>query len=623
MKNSATPAFVVPEPHVKESQRLVALHDLNLLDTQAEARFDRITQLVAKVLGIETVLVSLVDENRQWFKSICNLDATETSRDVSFCGHAINEPGDALVVPDAEADSRFRHNPLVTGAPKIRCYAGVVLRSPGGLPLGTLCTIGYEARAFDEDYLIQLRGFAEIVEYELYRSSWGLDQDPAKPTSVELVAQADGVVDALGAMSFDGVLAMRDQRSVIAVTARLPRIDSLARAYGNTIVDELIEEIERRLKLAVRAYPHHMERGERGTFKLCVGLPTNIESEPLPHLRALFLENLGRRFQTMRVTIATPLRIGMSRPALPDCNTDDLLRCAELACEHMTSTRAGPVCKFYDAQMGEVAGRYRSVSANVLNAMENGELRIVLQPKVSVADGRVSGLEALIRWDHDELGPVSPPEILQALEDLDRIPSFDLWVLNTACQLLSQWAQDGLDLVPVAVNLCGTTLMEPKFPERARAIAAAHNVAPHLIEFEILESVVVDDLDHATSQIALCRQAGFQVALDDFGAGQTSLAYLGSLPVDTVKIDQSFVNDVVTNAEASGLLLQILGMCKSLGKRTVVEGVETPGQYLLLRSFGCDFIQGYYFAKPMPISEAAKLISPERAFIAPQGLDGL
>ncbi len=163
---SLVPKAVPPARHVNEEARLAALHSLDILDTAADRRFDRLTALAADLFQVSAALVSLVDENRQWFKSTCNLDATETSRDISFCGHAILEEK-LLVIDDTLLDPRFARNPLVLGAPYIRFYAGAVLRNASLQPLGTLCIIDHTPRTFRRADRRRLLALAELVEQEI------------------------------------------------------------------------------------------------------------------------------------------------------------------------------------------------------------------------------------------------------------------------------------------------------------------------------------------------------------------------------------------------------------------------------------------------------------------------
>lgn len=615
----------LPKPHAREAARLAALRRLNVLDTAAEPRFDRITGLVSKVLDVETVLVSLVDENRQWFKSICNLDATETSRDVAFCAHAINEPSDRLIIPDATKDPRFAANPLVTGAPKIRAYAGVVIRSEDGLPLGTLCTIAYEPRDFSDWFIESLSEFAEMVTYELRRLSWGLDKEPTAAANADQFTDQPDLQpqQAKTELSFDVLMDMRAFLSVVAITVKLPRVEALTRAYGDSIVEELITELERRIQLALKSHPHHVESRARGEFSVFAGIDKDNEAKALRHLEVLFTENLGVRIQSKSVTVATPIRIGFSRAAKASCNTKDLLRCSVIAYENVRGDHVGPAFRTYDTEMGELAGRYQKISETIVEALKANKLELHYQPKVSVADNGVVGLEALVRWNHPDLGYVAPPEILQVLEDKELVSKLDYWVLGKVCDQIREWSAQGRELLPVSVNICGATLLTGDFPEAARQIVSFRNVAIELIELEILESTTIEESSPAWEQINKCRSLGFSIALDDFGAGQTSLSYLARLPVDTVKIDRRFVANIVHDSMDSNLINRIIAMCKSLGKTTIVEGVETVGQYLLLRSFGCDQIQGYYFARPEPASEACKVLCSEGRILQPKNLEGL
>jgi EAL domain-containing protein (putative c-di-GMP-specific phosphodiesterase class I) len=259
----------------------------------------------------------------------------------------------------------------------------------------------------------------------------------------------------------------------------------------------------------------------------------------------------------------------------------------------------------------------------LLAALDEDRVQLFFQPKVSFKTRAVSGAEALLRWSDDELGYVQPLEILEAAETMDQLSSLDAWVFDRACRHLMDWKERGIDLGSLSINISGATLAQPDFVDWVVDRISRFDLAPGMIDFEILESAILFDMQNTIDKISACQEIGFTFSLDDFGTGQSSLSHLARLPVNYLKIDKSFVDGVVHDRARGAMTYQIVEIGHSLGISVVAEGVENIGQYLIIRSFGCDAVQGFYCARPMPEAEFIDLMTQGNGIIEPVGIEKL
>jgi len=239
------------------------------------------------------------------------------------------------------------------------------------------------------------------------------------------------------------------------------------------------------------------------------------------------------------------------------------------------------------------------------HGLKNNQMRLYYQPKVNLCTGELIGLEALIRWQHPIQGLLAPAAFLPTIEHHLIIVDIGEWVIETALLQMRQWEEQGLRL-KVSVNIAALHLLHPAFVERLQAIMARFpDIDPRRLDLEILETTALGDLGKATEIILQCKALGFSFSLDDFGTGYSSLSYLKQLPVQTLKIDRSFVRDALQNDDSVSILRAIIALSKVFNRNLVAEGVETVRQGEILISLGCMVAQGYAIAKPMP---AANLI---------------
>ncbi len=289
-------------------------------------------------------------------------------------------------------------------------------------------------------------------------------------------------------------------------------------------------------------------------------------------------------------------------PQAEDVDADQLLRQADRAMNQAKLDGKGRYHLFDPAHDRTVRGRVEDIE-NVRRALEAGELLLLYQPRVNMATGSVVGAEALIRWQHPQRGLIPPGQFLPVIEDHPLAVELGHWVIETALGQLEEWKAAGLD-IPVSVNVGARDLQEPDFVDRLRAMLAAHpGVDPASLELELLETSALWDLAQVSQIVGKCRGLGVSVAIDDFGTGYSSLTYLKRLPANILKIDQSFVRNMLSDPEDLAILEGVLGLATAFRRTAVAEGVETVDHGVMLLQLGCELAQGYGIAKPMPGDE--------------------
>src|SRR5690606_20993775 len=246
------------------------------------------------------------------------------------------------------------------------------------------------------------------------------------------------------------------------------------------------------------------------------------------------------------------------------------------------------------------------------DASTRGELSLHYQPQIALADGRIIGAEALLRWQHPELGAISPAEFIPIAEDSGQILAIGEWVLRTATAQMKRWQDQGLPALVVAVNLSAVQFRHPDLPELVSQILDAAQLPPHYLELELTERVAMDNPLNAIATMNALHARGVRMSIDDFGTGYSSLNYLKRFPVCKLKVDQSFVHNITEDAEDRAIVGAIISLAKNLGMHTLAEGVETAAQLEFLHAQGCDEVQGYYFSKPLTAPLFERLITDRR-----------
>jgi EAL domain-containing protein (putative c-di-GMP-specific phosphodiesterase class I) len=270
-----------------------------------------------------------------------------------------------------------------------------------------------------------------------------------------------------------------------------------------------------------------------------------------------------------------------------------------------------------------IRGRLESIE-RVRDALEHGEFVLHYQPKVNMRIGQVIGAEALIRWQHPERGLLSPAAFLPIIEDDDVITAVGDWVLDTTLTQMETWQAQGVAMA-VSVNVASRQLQQPDFVDRLKCVLARHpTVNPARLELEVLETSALADLAHVSQVIQDCAHIGVKFALDDFGTGYSSLAYLKHLRASQIKIDQSFVRDMLNDPDDLAILQGVIGLATAFKLEVIAEGVETVTHGTLLLQMGCELAQGYGIARPMPAEQLpiwAATWQPDAAWSALESAD--
>jgi EAL domain-containing protein (putative c-di-GMP-specific phosphodiesterase class I) len=273
--------------------------------------------------------------------------------------------------------------------------------------------------------------------------------------------------------------------------------------------------------------------------------------------------------------------------------------------------------ELYADAMSEKAARRLTLENHLRRALEADQFALWYQPIADLRTGRIASAEALIRWEHPELGMVPPGEFIPVCEESGLIVPLGDWILRTVCQQNTAWQQAGLIPIPIAINISGQQLRNDATVELVRQVLGQTGLGARYLTLELTESILMQGEGEASAALQQLAGLGIGLAIDDFGTGYSSLSYLKHFPVNTVKIDKSFIRDVTTNADDAAITIAIIAMGNALGLRVVAEGVETEPQMEFLRQQGCDEIQGFLVGHPVPPDRFA-------AYLRNKGvLDGL
>jgi diguanylate cyclase (GGDEF)-like protein len=370
--------------------------------------------------------------------------------------------------------------------------------------------------------------------------------------------------------------------------------------FGHAAGDVVLRETARRLRKLVRA-SDVVARAGGDEFAVLLD-DIGSEDDALRFGQRIVAE-LNRGFSSSSGLINSSASVGVVAIPAHGTTVDELLANADLA---LSTAKAGGRARaeMFRPDMGERLRLRMTMERDLRVAVARNELRLHWQPQVDTATWNVSGCEALLRWQHTELGLIPPMNFIPMAEETGLIVELGEWVLNEACRV-------GVQKLPglmVAVNVSAIQVVRDDFVLVVRKALSASGLPPQRLEIEITESLFIDASPKALKNLETLRQMGIRVALDDFGTGYSSLAYLRQFPFDTLKIDRAFVRELVTQHDARAIVRSIVELAAALGMSTVAEGVEEPAQYELLRRAGCSGVQGFLIARPMPIDQVLEML---------------
>lgn len=368
-------------------------------------------------------------------------------------------------------------------------------------------------------------------------------------------------------------------------------------SFGHDTGDGLLKEVSRRLLGSVR---NEDTVARQGGDEFIVFLPSIAH----PNDAGVLAEKLQWELSQAIVIDGRELFVGASIGVsiFPDDGADveSLLKHSDSAMYQAKESGRGQVAYFSPALNERAYERY-TLGAELRRATDRGELRLVYQPIVAMADGQMVAMEALLRWQHPQLGAVSPADFIPLAESTGQIVVLGEWVVRQTCQQIRQWRDQGLVVPRVAVNLSALQVQHETLTAQLRAIFEEAGVGGDSLEFEITEGCLMRKTDDVQRTLLELQAMGARLAIDDFGTGYSSLAYLKQLPIHTLKIDRSFVVDIGVDADDTAIVETVVALGHSLKLRVVAEGVETQRQDEFLKQLGCDLGQGYLFSRPMEV----------------------
>ena len=289
-------------------------------------------------------------------------------------------------------------------------------------------------------------------------------------------------------------------------------------------------------------------------------------------------------------------------------DSETLLKHADMAMYEAKKSGRNTYRFFTEEIHSKVIERHH-LEAGLRRAIRHEEFFLVYQPQVDLRTGKIIAVEALVRWQHPENGVIPPGMFIPVAEETGLIHTMGNWILRTACHQAMKWRHMGLPPMRMAVNLSAQQFRQPGLVERIEQILELSGLEPHFLELEITESVFMENLDNAIELLVDLKMRGVQISIDDFGTGYSSLSYLKNFPIDRIKIAQDFVRDIPGDKDDSAIVETIMVMADRLGLRVIAEGVETKEQMTFLCQLGCFEMQGYYFARPMPVEKVTLFLS--------------
>lgn len=410
--------------------------------------------------------------------------------------------------------------------------------------------------------------------------------------------------------------AHREGSCVAVMFLDLDRFKSINDSLGHVAGDEFLKEMASRLTHQLREGDSVIRFGGDEFIIVVPDIPRDMHiiatiSKICENVLAAIVDPFSLEGHEVKISGS----VGVSLYPQDADNFDDLLKNADTAMYH-AKAQGRDNYQFYAHDLNAAAMKHFNMQNNLHRALENDELELFYQPKVDLQSGKLIGAECLIRWQHPELGLVSPSHFIPIAEDTGLITSIGDWVLRTACAQSRLWLDRDLPAVRMAVNLSPRQFHSRNLVANVGEILRETRLPVRQLELEVTEGAIMTDIDRTIATLNALSEMGVRIAVDDFGTGYSSLAYLAQFPLDVLKIDQSFVRDVVNRSDVACVVTAIVGLAHSLDLEVVAEGVENPEQLEFLRTLGCEEIQGYLSGRPLSADQFEKLLtrSDEKPF---------
>ena len=407
--------------------------------------------------------------------------------------------------------------------------------------------------------------------------------------------------------------AQRSRKHYALLFLDLDRFKAINDSLGHHVGDLLLQGVSKRLETHVRQSDVIARLGGDEFVVLITGLENEYDVVAITNNLIKAISTPFADLDGHEVHVSPS--IGVALFPRDGHDLDMLVRHADLAMYQSKGAGRG-CCTFFDPAMQANASSNFDLEQRLPRAIEANEFILHFQPKLDLHSHHICGLEALVRWQHPVHGLIYPNDFIPLAESTGHIIELGNWVIAAACRQLAEWQAEGLPPLPVAINLSGQQLMDKMLPERIVEHLSRHGLNPALLQVEVTESSLIERIEVASIVLDKLVTAGIKVALDDFGNGFSSLTYVKTLPIDAIKIDRSFVHDILNSHDDSVIVLSTITLAHNLGLRVIAEGVETSAQLVFLKTGGCDEIQGYHLSRPVAAKDARHwLLNPTKDFL--------
>jgi EAL domain-containing protein (putative c-di-GMP-specific phosphodiesterase class I) len=583
----------------QERARLVEVDRLTSdLETGSDPVLNSVVAMVSAYFGVPTAMVSIIEREYQVFKARVGMEPACTPREMSFCSHRLEDAA-VLEVCDPLEDPRFADNPLVIGAPFIRYYAGAPLVIRPGLSLGRLCVIDQKARhPMDERGQTLLRNAAKVVvaRLESIHNQHYFEPSTGLPNRQRFEA------DLLAKSVWDNEVA------ILIEPLSASGMDRLVKALG---LEFYVNFMLASKEMLLGSLPDGARLYGFGNLGF-VTIFKPSEELSLQSLLSGLVAAFARPLFSENVPVFPDVGIGTIQLDRDVGAPGDILR---LMASITDAARASEQRWLdYDPAV-DLSLRRRTELLNAIEAalIAPDQLRLVYQPRVDLASNRFVAVEALLRWRHPTLGEISPVEFIPLAETTASIRHITRWVVRHVCEQLAIWHSQGLDIT-TSVNVSALDLTDGLLFDELVAALREFGVRAQHIELEFTESVLVTDFPAVQAQLKRFRDLGVAIGIDDFGSGYSNWAYLRQIPATSVKLDRSLLADLIPGKSDWHIVRGLISLVRDLRLTVVAEGIETELHYHLLRGWGCQQGQGYYFAKPLPPAELVALLDNSKGF---------
>lgn len=446
---------------------------------------------------------------------------------------------------------------------------------------------------------------------ELYRLDIDITERKLNEEQLEYLATHDELTGLANRALFHDRLeqslhyAHRSGRIVAVLLLDLDRFKIINDSLGHSFGDKLLSAVARRLDRVVRDTD---TVARLGGDEFVLLLAEVAEADDVGLLASRILRDLAEPYRIEGREVALGASLGISLYPRDSDDGATLIRNADIAM-YRAKQEGGGMFSFFSPEMNQRAMETMEIESALRLALERNEFTLHYQPKVDLESGRISGCEALIRWNHPRRGVVAPADFIPLAEETGLIVPIGTWVLREACRQLRAWQAAGLSMTTsVAVNLSARQFRREDLPRLVREILAETGLEPRLLELEMTESMVMADHARVLSVMEELVRIGVRLSLDDFGTGYSSFAHLSRFPINHLKIDRSFIRQIVVDPNSATIATSIIAMAHRMRLRSIAEGVETEAQLAYLRKQGCDEIQGYLISRPLPAEEYASLL---------------